>query len=1040
MSIPPEAFTSYMNSINAPTPRELENNHFFGSKKELKSMEGTPSENITFTDSKKDLVKESLCSNGVEENGWEHVSQKTKKPTNVIPRSSTTDSYTAKKIIRTNHALNHNWRDSSNGFIDREKKSFRCTEKFFAGKCGIMQSELDNNWRADSKKNVETNIFSSTHQQNSNKETSYAKESGLMNNDRNWNKESLINNEMKESSDSNIDDHSKSNSIHSQREVYKNTIRNEIKPINSHSEFDPLNSSLDNIFHSNDSRLHLDALSGPLSNINSNVGFQNNVNAFDTLFQSLNINNGKLQYSESFSNNLVFPENDTTAPIQLNNVFDAFKDNLDVSNDYLSQIPMQLAGNEDFPQQNNTITTNTTLGHSDFSPGHMGSYLDTVRINQAFNDTRKISNDIMSNVPKGMDINQHLVSSNLFTIPQVGVANNNPMQNLPEQLLQNFNVNQQQQIPPHSPLNGSSMFMNNAVNNYLGLLNLGITEKMIQSLFQVDAFSQLLQCTGWFTQRENLRWICVNDIGDVKGPFCAQDLVFKLINFHIPPLLKFHCEQLPFKGWLTLVELIRAADDRIPFISAYFPRTREEYIIIQKILKGVGEVPNSTKWLLFFQNEEKIMKQASHLFEAHIAQIVANLRTNPVLQKSNLQLTTEQFKAYVNTNFLTQQYQKDKNKGGNIHQQQQLNCEDVSRSQGFSHNANFNSDLQTANNQHDLNGGGKVMNNSANNLEIQQGVENHDTNQQHKHHHQSINKLSPRKKSLGDSKEHEIPSFHCGTWVPQNAKRKVSSKSSTHTNNISNGVHQHSEYHGRTNVQRPTLLSSSKNWESPNIKPDDDTPAGKVPIGLSLGEFLAPATGQVIERPSHHTPNTRQHNINNNYNWNNSVDNRSSTNLQAKQPESIVNERTIVSLTVPSRPVGAVWKNDNKSNGNSNGKGSSSSKNNNGTSTFGPEEATTELRQWLLEKLKTFKSESDVMAFCQFITNVDNPADIEDYFSTNFGDSVDVRKIYRQYLEKRNEVRSRVIKAKSGQDDLSAPAQAIGFTSQPVKKNKKKSG
>ncbi|CEF60862.1 Hypothetical protein SRAE_X000259400 [Strongyloides ratti] len=1033
MSIPPEAFTSYMNSINAPSPRELVNSHLFSDKKKtFKSMDCVTSEIVKSTE-KMNTSKDSLSINK-EENGWEHVSQKSKKSSNINSRLLTTsiDTYSAKKVIRSNNPLNQSWRDNSSIFPDRDKKSFRCPEKYFPGKSGVMRSEIDDNWRADNKKIFDTNIYPTNIQQSKNsKDISYAKETELTGNERNWNKETSLINEKKVC-DNKIYDSSKINIL--QNDVYKNAIKDEIFNINNQSEFNPLNSSLDNIFHQND-RLHINTFSEPLSNINNNVLLQNNGNAFETLLQSLNIDNDKQQFVETFSNNLLYSENDTT--IQSHNLFDSFKDNLDVPNDYLSQISTKLTSSEDYQQHHNNNSTSTTaLGHSEYLSGHIGNSLDTSIMNNSFNNTRKTQNPVM-NIQNNIDINPNLVTNNLFNIPPVSVANNNPLQNLPDQLIPNFNTN--------PIINGGNMFMNNPVN-YLRLLSLGFNEEIIQSLFQMSAFSQLLQCTNWFNQRENLRWICMNDIGDIKGPFCAQDLIFKLINFHIPPLLKFHCEQLPFNGWLTLVELIRAADDRIPFISAYFPRTREEYSIIQKILKGVGEIPNSSKWIYFFQNEEKIMKQASRLFEVHISQIVANLRTNPVLQKTNLQLTTEQFKDYVNTNFLTQRYQKDKIKTGNFNQQSS-NFDDINKTQTVSHNINFNSDLQISNFSQDLVGkqlynqqqrsnyfqsGNKTTNNVVNNSEIQKN-ETNDNNQQQI----PTLKQSHTKKSIGDNKEQEIPTFHCGTWVPQNTKKKSFNKNSNYNNN---GNYQHTEYHGRTNIQKPTLLSSSKNWESPNIKPDDDIPTGKVPIGLSLGEFLAPATGQTIERPlpqhSATTPNSRSYN----YSWNNSNENRNTT-VQVKQNEIVENKPLSTSPTTLVRPVGAVWKNDNKNNGSGSNKGSSSSnKNTNTQSTFGAEEAANELQQWLFDKFKSHKSESDVMAFCQFISNVDNPADIEDYFSTNFGDSVEVRKVYREYIEKRNEVRSRVIKAKSGQDDLSAPAQAIGFTAQPVKKNKKKSG
>uniref|UniRef100_A0A0K0ENZ5 GATA-type domain-containing protein n=1 Tax=Strongyloides stercoralis TaxID=6248 RepID=A0A0K0ENZ5_STRER len=994
MSISSEAFTSYMNSINAPSPKKLENCYFFNDKKiTLKLMDSTTSE-MNECIEKMTTQKDSL-SNCKEKNEWEHVSQEGKETLNTTPRQSTTskDTYSAKKHIRPNNALNQNWRD--NIIIpERDKKLFRYSEKYFPGKCDVMRSEIDDNWRAENKNIVGTNIYPTNLQcLKGSKEISYAKETELTGNERNWNKETLLINGKKTSDN-------KVNII--QNDDYQNVMRDEKVNADSKSEFDSLNCSFDSVFLQNNN-LNMGVFSEPLPNINNNVVLQNNGNAFDTLLQSFNIDNSEQQFKENFSNNLIYSVNDT--PIQSHNLFDLFENNLNISNNYLPKIPMQLNG------------------HSDYLPVPLCSHLDTTIMNQSLNGIRKIQNPIM-NMQNNVNMNSDLAMNNLFNIPPVNVANNNALQNLSDQILQNFNSN--------------------------SIINEGkLTDDIIQLIFHKKAFSQLLQCSSWFTQRDNLRWFCINDIGDMKGPFCAQDLTLKFVYFHIPPLFKFHCEQLPFNGWLTLVELIKAAGDRIPFFSSYFPRTKEEYNIVNKYLNKIGEVPKPSKWIHFFQNEEK-MKQPSYLFDDHIVKIGVNLCSNPLLPKSTYKLTTEQFIKYANAGFFNQQYQNDKINTGTFNQQSS-NFDDINRTETLFHNKSFNPDLDVASVPQDFGGnqlsiqqhsnycqsGNKITNNVSNNFETQK-MDNNDNNHQNNQSQTSKLKESHQKKSIGDNKEREIPTFHCGTWIPQSTKKKSLNKNSNHNNN--SGNHQHTDYYGKTNVQKPTLLSSSKNWDSPRIKPDDDIPKGKVPTGLVLGEFLGPATGQTMERPIPQHSVTASNSRSHNHHWNNSTEHRNSNNNQVKQNESTENKLSSTSPTIPVRPVGAVWKNDNKNNGNGNNKGSSSNKSNNCQSTFGAEEAANELQQWLFTKFKGHKSEADVLAFCQFISNVDNPIDIEDYFSTNFGDSLEVRKIYREYIEKRNEIRSRVIKAKSGQDDLSAPAQAIGFMAQPIKKNKKKSG
>uniref|UniRef100_A0A0N4Z310 PUM-HD domain-containing protein n=1 Tax=Parastrongyloides trichosuri TaxID=131310 RepID=A0A0N4Z310_PARTI len=1015
-------------------------------------MEGVTKESANNLPDMIEPINDSSVNNNVEENGWEQVTQKVKKPVDVILRTATSnvsDGNSVKKISRTNNPISQNWRDTNNGFFER--KPYRSSEKYFPGKSSIMQSEIDDNWRADSKKIDESNaaitINSTTMQQNSdNVDTSNAKETGLQNNNHNLNIECSFTDVKKMTNALTTD--TTTNPLRDEK--FKVSGCNEkFQSINHHSEFDPLNSNLDKIFHTNDG-LDLDELSSSLVNANS-VGYDNSVNSFDSLFQSLSIDNKKMSLEEQFPCDTVLSENDPVIPTKT--IFDAFKETVDIPNDTMSQIPTQLTGGDNFSQQS---SNRNNLISCDYSPVQMDSYMDTARINQLLNENRKSASNIM-NIQSNLDINSQIVPNNLFNLPPMNVANNNPMQSWPEQVVSNYN-------PP--TINGQNMYLNNT-NYNVGLLNTGLaTEKIFQNLFQMDAFSQLLQSHVWYASRENLRWICTNNNGDTKGPFLATELTSKFITFSIPPYMKFHCEQLPFKGWLTLIELIRAADDRIPFISANFPRSKEEYHIIKSIFKVVGETINSVKWMIFFQSEEnKVVRQPHQNFDAHMASIVANLRQNPVIQKATHQLSNEQLRAYVNTQLLNQQFQKDKTKVGKSFSpivegfnQQAQNFDETNKNQAFPHNINFNPDLPMNNLNQDATGKqlylqqranyfqgvGKNCNPSTTTQEVTK-VENSDTNQQQVNN----NKVYNQKKNSGETKDQEMPTFHCGTWIPQNTKKKVSGNTykKPEYSHHSNGGYQYTDYHGKSHVQRPTLLSSSKNWESPNIKPDNDTPAGKVPTGLSLGEFLAPATGQIIERPQPVNNYNNNHRFSNHWNdshesHNNTYNKEQNTNNETSSltPPSVTKLPTTSPIT-PHRPVGAVWKNENKGNSNSSAKGSSlSSKNGSSGSTFGAEEAAIELQHWLFEKFKTLKSESDVMAFCQFISDVDNPADIEDYFYTNFGDSVDVRKVYRQYLEKRNEIRSRVIKAKSGQDDLSAPAQAIGFSTPTVKKNKKKSG
>uniref|UniRef100_A0AAF5D8J1 GYF domain-containing protein n=1 Tax=Strongyloides stercoralis TaxID=6248 RepID=A0AAF5D8J1_STRER len=512
--------------------------------------------------------------------------------------------------------------------------------------------------------------------------------------------------------------------------------------------------------------------------------------------------------------------------------------------------------------------------------------------------------------------------------------NYNPLQMIPNSTLPLFGMNNMNCFTPDEPFTMNNIYNSLPENEIIN------RSESHNEVFKGNAvvMIEILPYPKWHHNREELQWVVLSVEGNQSGPYDASDLSIRFISGDLSPYIRFVIYGGPSKKWARLIDLMKTANERNPFVSAHSPRLHEEFLMVDFYYKEAGQQMNFDHWREFISSQ--LEKERLGIMEKSSEGRNSNLGSNIESEFSN-----DAVDSSVDEEQLTE---------GSLYQD-------------------------------------KI-----------QGIDNG-----------SIN-----------NKYNVIPNEETSNWISnqkikKNKKNELVVKSSNQPSSKNRGILNHLDTAPKTQVQKPPLLSSQKVWETPNITPDEPSIHEKSKMSFNLGDMISTNTSKESNKSV----------------WNtNDVKSVSPVNfaetVQKKIPTSNTSNNVVNNVSPKKNDTCSSNENENKIKEESKSALTSPVEDKNIMSKR-------ELEVWLREKLKTMKKNVDYEVFCSFIIDVEHPTEVEDYFHTYFGDSPSIKKFIKQFLEKRSEIRSRVLKAKLAKDDLSAPAQAIGFTIQTSKKNKK---
>uniref|UniRef100_A0A0N4Z5V3 GYF domain-containing protein n=1 Tax=Parastrongyloides trichosuri TaxID=131310 RepID=A0A0N4Z5V3_PARTI len=489
--------------------------------------------------------------------------------------------------------------------------------------------------------------------------------------------------------------------------------------------------------------------------------------------------------------------------------------------------------------------------------------------------------------------------------------------------------------------------MNNIYDNAPSNGNLINQDNCQQPVFKGGAMVmvEILPYPKWHHCREQLQWIVLSVEGNQSGPYDALDLSKRFTSGDLSPFNRFIIYDAPFKRFARLIDLMKTANERNPFVAAQSPRLRQEFLMVDYYYKEAGEQMNIDHWKDFIFNEIKREKiEAQELSSRNANKLVNN---SECLQEEN--------KIERNDNNLCNTVE---NEGDSFVNGEKIDERDSSDNLTNQTNSNNKASVEETTNW------------------ISTGC---------------------KKKSKKGEQVTKGP-----TTVPRKGKTILNSLETV----------------PKTQVQKPPILSTDKNWDVPKIIPDEQSQLEKEKLCFNLGDIISKGSNLKTNKTSPWSSVTEKDTAPVNFaetlqktNQTVSYTSTQNTNNSAWNKNNDRTKEATSPVIKPSSPI--------------------ETSNDKGITEVG------ELEVWLREKLKQLKKDVDHEVFCSFIIDIENPSEIEDYFFTYFGDTSSIRRFIKQFLEKRSEIRARSIKAKISTDDLSAPAQAVGFTIQTSKKNKK---
>uniref|UniRef100_A0A0N5BG76 PSP domain-containing protein n=1 Tax=Strongyloides papillosus TaxID=174720 RepID=A0A0N5BG76_STREA len=872
MSISKDAIESYINTMNDPSPKELEGNCFFSSEKRFfKTMSSSESKEP----SKKFLQqhKNQKSTDGE----WEKVSQKFRKSVTVTPSKTSTP---------VSSALDQNWRDGTKSATssDGGKKTFGTPDKYRIGKSYPMKSELDDNWRCKSAtEGTGTPLKSSLPQKKENK-------FGL---ERDTNRRESFN--LPEKITENILNDNLGKDNHYDLEVNNDfRLKFDTDPLETYnSNFSDFPNSPPNQWNH-------------LADQGINTNFNSSMNSYGIDMNGFS--NGRLPLLQ---NPLNFP-------------LDSFQNNIG-----------SLDSNG-LPKNLNMFNVPLETAEPPLLP--------------PFPPFLPFKNGLTNNAA-AMDPFTRLMAQQRLSLEQEmqNYRNFNPLQMMSGPTHPLFSMNNMTQFGPEE-----SFTMNN-IYDTVPENSINTRSENQDDLFKGDAIVmvEILPYPKWHHNREKLQWTVLSVEGNQSGPYDASDLSVRFISGDLSPYIRFLIYGGPLKKWARLIDLMKTANERNPFVSAQSPRVHEEFIMVDFYYKGAGQQMNFEHWRDFISSQlEKerlgIMEKASD-----------GRSSNLGIQK------LEDEEHYENA-------------GSNIESE-------------FSNDHNENSIGEKQFSE-------ELLYDSKN---------------------QSKNIDSSNKCNV-------ITNDETSNWVSTQQKPKKGKKNETVIKGLSSTTSKSSrstlsnlETAPKTQIQKPPILATQKVWDSPNIMPDDPSINEKSKLTFNIGDVISNNSTKATNKPAWSTVEVK-----------NVAPINFAETVQKKIPQAN-NAGKGVKEASPKANC-STWNNENDSKIVEEPKEAPKSP-------VDEKEISSrkELEVWLREKLKVLKKNVDYEVFCSFIIDVEHPSEVEDYFHTYFGDSSAVKKFIKQFLEKRSDIRSRSLKAKLEKDDLSAPAQAVGFTIQTSKKNKK---
>ncbi|CEF69385.1 Hypothetical protein SRAE_2000403400 [Strongyloides ratti] len=512
--------------------------------------------------------------------------------------------------------------------------------------------------------------------------------------------------------------------------------------------------------------------------------------------------------------------------------------------------------------------------------------------------------------------------------------NYNPLQMMSNSTLPLFAMNNINHFNPDEP------FTMNNIYNTLPENEMISRSDNHNDILKGDAIVmvEILPFPKWHHNREELQWAVLSVEGNQSGPYDASDLSIRFISGDLSPYFRFIIYGGPCKKWARLIDLMKTANERNPFVSAQSPRLHEEFIMVDFYYKEAGQQMNFEHWRDFISSQ---------------------------LEKERLGM-------------------------------QRLDEED--------HSNNINSNIESEFSN-------EAVDSSIDEEQLTEG---------------SLYQDKFQNTDNGSSNKYSVTSNEETTnWISTNQKTKKNRKNepvvknSIQSSSNNRSILNYLETAPKTQIQKPPILSTQKVWETPNIVPDEPSTNEKNKLSFNLGDVISANTSKESSKSAWNTNDVKSV----------SPINFAET-VQKKTPPSNTSNNVVKDVSPKTNYTN--WSNE------SNSKLKEESKEVPPSPTEEKDvRSRKELEVWLREKLKTMKKNVDYEVFCSFIIDVEHPSEVEDYFHTYFGDSAAVKKFIKQFLEKRSEIRSRVLKAKLAKDDLSAPAQAVGFTIQTSKKNKK---
>uniref|UniRef100_A0AC35TY78 PUM-HD domain-containing protein n=1 Tax=Rhabditophanes sp. KR3021 TaxID=114890 RepID=A0AC35TY78_9BILA len=1030
-----------------------------------------------------------------EDGGWRHVGSKPKKDIITTGQPSSTPSHSSnplmsprngshdvsqprKQIVRTSVQVNQNWRDFSSLANEVEKKPIRGENVRFGVK-GALLSDMDDNWRgkksSKSPITISDNVSDSSHHNTSyhqsmqhdqhhhtsGKDKKPPNNFGWSNEDKSF-QDSFSNKDFHATDDSSrlFDDIDKDRFNYACGNFNDTTFSTK----ESFSAFgggfndlmlSQMQNNLDNLMIEPDGGSHAFKQSGS-------------------------------NYGESVIENLFAPPKNRFGAENFD-YLEHFNGNSN-RNDLVQHQPQH--HNQQPPKQHNLpqVKNNEAFDNDSFDFNSFYTFLDpTSLIPPTNNHQLQQQANAMSN------LNQSL--SGLYNQQQNAfpMGRNNGVDNfmMPHQELDILNTNGHNSLMKNTPLDKMAMApfrTQQQSNDGMPWLPQTLPNDQLNEFLFEEMTSQrneygdkmrptvnpnaskvcpeLMSHNEWHVERGCLLWKVVDNAGIIQGPFDAAFFNYFFETNNFSGIQMFLCPNIHDMKWTKLSDLVRTAFDRNPFIDIKCERSKREYFAVCKVLASVNEeIQQSWDSYLNTNLRDSIVTQVEKQIEAdrrnqHMnEEMQRNLAINKKCESDEYQQREMEKNLQDNT-----KHQFNEDRIENLMEQNtkmyvaKLSTTEkqmIGYDQNFIDNQNdyiHNFDRPIIDQVTDV-----IQKNKTRNMEENKGNdigailrETYFTGSPQQETH-SRNLYYNRNNSIKEPTAEELKLYNEPDWVDNIGKKKKASGMGYMPSQHNSFIPNQPQMYGveRTQVQKPPLISNSKTWASPNIVPDAPTTYQPRPMTFSLGELI-PEHGNGGGQPrQHENPSSQQGP------WR-AIPSARTTGPSFFSPPPVQQQPVVSPKSAEPKPThqvvganfatlksksGAAWNVSDKGSVNAISLGKCAAPNPAESPRKVKKNAQCELIAWLVQEFRNIQKDQDVTEFCNFIVDVEHFADVEDYFTTNFGDNRQIKKLSKDFMSKRSELRNRISTAKYVEDDLSAPAQTIDkmiHSAQAPKKNKKK--